>query len=102
MQVGDRVLVMSGEQTGVVSCTIVIQGHIMDVVTKIPEHDSGLVIHVALHDLIPHFLPGDNVKDHWSHSFSMVVTIDHEEQKVAFLDREASVEVCIPPSSTFP
>lgn len=101
-QVGDRVLVVSGEQTGVVGRTEAIQDHIADVVTEIPEHDSGLVIRVALRDLIPHYLPGDNVKDRWSHSFGMVVTVDHEGQKVTFLDREAGAEVRFPPSSTSP
>jgi hypothetical protein len=99
-QVGDRVLVVSGGQTGVIGRTETIQDHIADVVAESPE--QGLVIRVALRDLIPHFLPGDNVKDRWSDSFGMVITIDHEGQKVAYMDREASAEVCPPPSSTSP
>ena len=95
-QVGDRILVISGEQTGIVGRIETIEDYIADVVTESPEQHSGLIIRVALRDLIPHFLPGDNVKDRWSDSFGMVITIDHEGQKVTFLDREASAEVCSP------
>ena len=52
-----------------------------------------LIIRVSLHDLIPYFLPGDSVKDRWSDSFGMVVAIDHDDQKVTFLDKEANAEV---------
>jgi transcription elongation factor len=100
-QVGDRILVASGEQAGSIGRVEAIQDHITDVVAESAEN-SALVIHVALHDLIPHFLPGDNVKNHWSDSFSMVITIDHKGQKVTFLDREASAEVCSFPSSISP
>jgi hypothetical protein len=101
-QVGDRILVVSGEHAGIIGRTESIQDHIADVVTESPEQHSGLIIRVTLRDLIPHFLPGDNVKDRWSDSFGMVTTVDHDGQKVAFLDREASAEVCLPLSSTFP
>jgi hypothetical protein len=100
-QVGDRILVSSGEQTGIIGHVEAIQDHIADVVAERAEH-SGLVIRVALRDLIPHFLPGDNVKNRWSDSFGMVISIDHEGQKVTFLDREASAEVCSFPSSISP
>ncbi|KAF8263029.1 hypothetical protein EI94DRAFT_1879950 [Lactarius quietus] len=92
-QVGDRILVVSGEHTGIIGRTETIQDHITDMVVESPEQHSGLIIHVTLHNLIPHFLPGDNVKDRWSDSFGMVTTIDHNGQKVAFLDREASAEI---------
>ncbi|KAH9083974.1 hypothetical protein EDB83DRAFT_2512287 [Lactarius deliciosus] len=39
------------------------------------------------------FNSSDSVKDRWSGSFGMVVAIDHNEQKVAFLDREANAEI---------
>ena len=65
-------------------------------VTQSPEQHSGLVICISLRKLIPHFLSGNNVKDHWSDSFGMVVTIAHDKQKVTFLDREANTEVCFP------
>ncbi|KAF8268029.1 hypothetical protein EI94DRAFT_1700548 [Lactarius quietus] len=101
-QVGNRILVVSGEHTGIIGCTETIQDHIMDVVVESPEQHSGLIIRVTLRNLIPHFLPGDNVKNRWSDSFGMVTTINHDRQKVAFLDREASAEVCFPLSSPFP
>ena len=96
-QVGDRILVISGEHAGIIGRTKTIQDNVADVVTQSPEQHSGLVICVSLRDLIPHFLPGDNVKDRWTDSFGMVVTIDHNEQKVTFLDRDANAEVCLLP-----
>ncbi|KAH9009203.1 hypothetical protein EDB83DRAFT_2531320 [Lactarius deliciosus] len=92
-QVGDRVLVVSGEYAGIIGRTERIQHNIADVVTQSPEQHSGLIIRVSLRDLIPHFHPGDSVKDRWSGSFGMVVAIDHDEQKVTFLDREANAEI---------
>ncbi|KAH9047109.1 hypothetical protein EDB84DRAFT_1435148, partial [Lactarius hengduanensis] len=91
-QVGDRMLVVSGEYAGIIGRTERIQDNVADVVTQSPEQHSGLIIRVALRDLIPYFLPGDNVKNRWSNSFGMVVAIDHVEQKVTFLDREANAE----------
>ncbi|KAI9430618.1 hypothetical protein H4582DRAFT_2063633 [Lactarius indigo] len=92
-QVGDRMLVTSGEYVGIIGRTERIQDNVADVVTQSPEQHSGLIIRVALRDLIPHFLPGDSVKSRWSDSFGMVVAIDHLEQKVTFLDREANAEI---------
>ena len=101
-QVGDRILVVSGEHAGIIGHIETIQDNVVEVVTQSPEQHSGLVICLTLRDLIPHFFPGDNVKDRWSESFGMVVTINHDEQKVTFLDREANAEVCLPPFSPFP
>jgi hypothetical protein len=99
IQVGDRILVVSGEHNGIIGRIKMVQDHIADVVTESPEQHSGLIIRVTLRDLIPHFLPGDNVKDRWSESFGMVIATDHDGQKVSFLDKEAGVEVCSPPLS---
>jgi hypothetical protein len=101
-QVGDRVMVVSGEHAGIIGCAQSIQDGVAEVVTQSPVQHSGLIIHVTLRDIIPHFLPGDNVKDRWSDSFGMVVAIDHDGQKVTFLDREANTEVCLPPSPFHP
>ena len=92
-QVGDRVLVVSREYTGIISHTESIQDNVVDMVTQSPEQHSGLIICISLHDLISYFHPGDSVKDHWSDSFGMVVAIDHDDQKVTFLDKEANAEV---------
>ncbi|KAI9437480.1 hypothetical protein H4582DRAFT_2057849 [Lactarius indigo] len=92
-QVGDRVLVVSEEYAGVIGRTERIQDNVADVVTQSPEQHSGLIIRISLRDLTPHFHPGDCVKDRWSGSFGMVVAIDHDEQKVTFLDREANAEI---------
>ncbi|KAH9013458.1 hypothetical protein EDB85DRAFT_2158192 [Lactarius pseudohatsudake] len=92
-QVGDRILVVSGEYAGIIGRTKRIQDNVADVVTQSPEQHSGLIIRVALRDLIPYFLPGDNVKNRWTDSFGMVVAIDNVEQKVTFLDREANAEI---------
>ncbi|KAH9021944.1 hypothetical protein EDB85DRAFT_2152037 [Lactarius pseudohatsudake] len=75
-QVGDRMLVVSGEYAGIIGRTKRIQDNVADVVTQSPEQHSGLIIRVALRDLIPYFLPGDN--------------------KVTFLDREANAEIDTP------
>ena len=95
-QVGDRVLVVSGEHACIIGRAQSIQDSVAEVVTESPVPHSGLIIRVRLHDIIPYFIPGDNVKDRWSDSFGMVVAIDHNEQKVTFLDREANAEVCVP------
>ena len=96
-QVGDRIMVVSGEHAGIIGRVEMIQDHIADVVTESPEQYFGLIIRVTLRDLIPHFLPGDHVKVRWSDSFGMVIAIDDDGQKVSFLDREAGVEVCFHP-----
>ncbi|KAH9033428.1 hypothetical protein EDB85DRAFT_2145022 [Lactarius pseudohatsudake] len=75
-QVGDRMLVVSGEYAGIIGRTKRIQDNVADVVTQSPEQHSRLIIRVALRDLIPYFLPGDN--------------------KVTFLDREANAEIDTP------
>lgn len=100
-QVGDRVLVVSGEYAGVIGRAEKIQDGVADVVTHAPEQHPGLTICVALRDLIPHVLPGDNVKGRWSNSFGMVVAVDHDVEKVTFLDREANAEVRLLPSPPF-
>lgn len=96
-QVGDRILVVSGEHAGIIGRIEMIQDHVADVVTESPEQYLGLIIRITLRDLIPHFLPGDHVKARWSDSFGMVITIDDDGQKVSFLDRKAGVEVRSPP-----
>ncbi|KAH9955200.1 hypothetical protein BC827DRAFT_1271936 [Russula dissimulans] len=66
---------------------------IADVVTQTPEEDSGLTIGVTLRHLIPHFLTGDHVKDHWSDCFGMVVAVDQDTQEVTFLDKNSNAEI---------
>jgi hypothetical protein len=97
-QVGDRILVVSGEHAGIIGRTQSIQDSVAEVVTQSPVQYSGLIIRVTLRHIVPHFFPGDNVKDRWSNSFGMVVAIDHDGQKVTFLDREANAEVCPTPT----
>jgi len=100
-QVGDRIRMISGEHAGIIGQTERIQDNFVDVATQSPEQHSRLIIRVSLYDLIPHFLPGDNVKNRWSDSFGMVVAVDHEEQKVIFLDRKANAHVRFPSPSPF-
>lgn len=94
-QVGDRILVVSGENAGIIGRAERIHNNTADVVTQRPEEHSGLVVSVALRDLIPHFLAGDHVKDRWSDRVGIVVTVDHDGQKVTFMDKGSDREVSI-------
>lgn len=103
-QVGDRILVVSGEHAGIIGCIERIHDNVADVVTQSPEEHSGLVIGVVLRDLMPHFLAGDHVKDRWSDRAGIVLAIDNNDKKVTFLRKETNEEVRLshhpPPSLT--
>lgn len=88
-QVGNRVLVVSGECAGIIGCTEKIHNGVADVITQSPEEHSGLVVSVALHELMPHFLAGDHVKDRWSDRVGIVVAVDQDSQKVTFLAKDS-------------
>ena len=92
-QVGDRILVVSGEHAGIIGRTERIHDNIADVATQSPEQHSGLIICVALRDIIPYFVPGDHIKERWSDRRGIVGTADHDEQRITFLDTEANEEV---------
>lgn len=98
VHIGDRVLVVSGEHAGIVGRIGDIRNDVADVVTQTPEQDSGLKISVTLRHLIPHFLVGDHVKDHWSDCFGMVIAVDHDAQRITFLNKNDNAEAC----SAFP
>ena len=76
VQVGDRILVMSGEHTGIISRIREIHDNLMNVVTQIPKQHSGLIVHVSMRDIILYFLKGDHVKIPWLDHFGMVITVD--------------------------
>jgi transcription elongation factor SPT5 len=95
-QVGDRILVVSGEHAGIIGRIERIQDSVADVVTQSPEEQSGLVIHIVLRDLMPHFLAGDHVKDRWSDRVGIVVTVNSNEEKLTFLNKETNEEVGLP------
>jgi len=100
-QVGDRILVVSGEQAGIVGLVERIQDNVADVVAQGPKEHSGLVIGVVLRDLMPHFLVGDHVKDRWSDRVGIVLAVDNDN-KVSFLNKQDNEEVSLshhPPSS---
>jgi transcription elongation factor len=88
-------MVVSGEQTGIVGRVERIHDNVADVVAQSPEEHSGMVIHIALHDLMPHFLAGDNVKDRWSDRVGIVVAVDNDCKKLTFLSKETSEEVSL-------
>ena len=94
IQVGDRVLVASGEHAGIIGRAEDIRDNLADVVTQIPEQHSGLMISAALRDLTPYFLAGDHVKIHWLNYFGIVIAVDREAQKVTFLDKLTNTEAC--------
>jgi hypothetical protein len=94
VRMGDRVLVVSGEHSGIVGRIGDIRNDVADVVTQTPEQDSGLTISVTLRHLIPHFLAGDHVKDHWSDCFGMVIAVDHDAQRITFLNKNNNAEAC--------
>ncbi len=94
VQVGDRILVMSGEHAGVISRIREIHNEVVNVVTQIPEPHSGLIVCVSMRGIILYFLEGDHVKIPWLDRFGMVIAVDHDEQKVTFLDNKINTEVC--------
>ena len=94
-QVGDRILVVSGEHAGIIGLIERIHDNVADVVTQSPEEHSGLVIGVVLRDLIPHFLPGDHVKERWSDRVGIVVAVDDNVKKLTFLSKGANEEVSL-------
>lgn len=96
LRVGDRVLVLSGEHVGIIGHIGELHDNVADVISQIPERDSGLVISITLRDLIPYFMAGDHVKMHNSDSFGMVIAVDHNAHKVTFLDKKTNAEVEAP------
>jgi hypothetical protein len=87
-QVGDRVLVVSGECARIIGRTENIHNGVADVITQSPKEHSGLAVSVALRELMPHFLAGDHVKDRWSDRVGIVVAVDQDSQKVTFLAKD--------------
>jgi len=94
IQVDNRILVISGEHSGIIGRIRDVRNNVMDVVTQIPEKHSGLIICVTLRDLIPHFLAGDHVKTNWLDHFGLVIAIEHDTRIVTFLDKKTNTEVC--------
>jgi transcription elongation factor SPT5 len=94
-QVGDRILVLSGEHAGIIGRVERIHDNVADVVTQSPEQHSGLVICVALSDVMPHFLAGDHVKDRWSDRVGIVVAAHRSGQEVTILTKETNEVVCL-------
>src|SRR5229473_5192242 len=92
-QIGDRILVISGEHAGIIGCIERIHDNVVDIVTQSPEEHSGLVIGIALRGLMPHFLAGDHVKDRWSDCIGIVVAVGNSDKKVTFLSKETNKEV---------
>ncbi|KAI9437392.1 hypothetical protein F5148DRAFT_1154378 [Russula earlei] len=82
VQIGNRILVISGKYAGIIGQIRDIQNNVADVVTQIPKQDSGLIISITLWELVPYFLAGDYVKIHWLDCFGMVITMDHKEHKI--------------------
>ena len=103
-QVGDRILVVSGEQAGIIGRVERIHDNVAGVITQSKEEHSGLVIDIVLRDLVPHFFAGDHVKDHWSDRVGIVVAVDNDVEKLTFLSKETNEEVRVsyylPPSLT--
>jgi hypothetical protein len=97
LHAGNRILVVSGEHAGIVGHIREVRHNVADVVTQVPEQHSGLIICVSLREVIPYFLAGDHVKIHHLDCFGMVITVDHDTQKVTFFDKKANTEVCPPP-----
>jgi transcription elongation factor SPT5 len=95
-QVGDRIRVVSGGSIGIIGRTKKIHDGVAEVVTQSPEQHLGLIVAVTLRDLMPHFQAGDHVKDHWSDRVGIVVTINHDGQKLTFLEKDSSREVSSP------
>jgi transcription elongation factor len=87
--------VVSGEQTGIAGRVERIHDNVADVVTQSPEEHSGMVIRIVLHDLMPHFLAGDNVKDRWSDHVGIVVAVHNNCKKLTFLSEETNEEVSL-------
>ena len=94
-QVGDRILVVLGEYAGIIGRIERIHNGVADVVTQSPEEHSGLVISINLHELMPHFLAGDHVKDRWSDRVGIVVAVDQDSQKITFMDTDSNGEVSL-------
>jgi transcription elongation factor SPT5 len=94
IQVGDRILVVSGEHNGIIGRIRDIRDDVADVVTQIPEKHSGLIICVTLRDLIPYFLAGDYVKIHWLSHCGLIIAVEHDTRIVTFLDEKTNTEVC--------
>ena len=92
-QVGDRILVISGEHAGIIGRVERICNNVADVVTQSPEEHSGLVISIVLRDLLPHFLAGDHVRDRWTDCVGIVVAVDNNDKKLTFLSKETNEEV---------
>lgn len=97
VRIGDRIFVTSGEHAGIIGRIGDIQDTVADIETQLPEQHAGLLICIALCNLIPYFLEGDHVKMRWSDRFGMVIAVDHDAQKVTFFDKKTQTEV--PPFS---
>ena len=80
----DIILVVLEEHAGIISHIKSIYNNVVNVITQSPKEHSGLVIGVILHGLIPHFLAGDHMKDHWSDCIGIVVAINDNIKKLMF------------------
>lgn len=89
-QVGDRILVVSGEHAGIIGRIERIHDNVADVVAQSPEEHLELVVRIVLRDLMPHFLAGDHVKDRWSDHTGIVVAVDNDDKELTFLCKETN------------
>ena len=60
-----------------------------------PESGSGgdLLPHVPLRSLVPHYLPRDNVKDCWSDSCGIVLSVDKDHKTLVYVEKDSVREV---------
>jgi hypothetical protein len=92
IQPQQRVRVESGEQRGVIGRPV----EIIDGVAAV-EPDSGLedipLPHIPLRSLTPHYLPGDDIKDRWSSSYGIVVSVDEACKTLIYIEKDSNREV---------
>ena len=86
-----RVRIESGEQQGIISRPFAINNSVATIVAE--SEDDTPPFDVSLCQLLPHYVPGDNVKVHWSESRGMVVLVNEDQNTLIYLEENSRNEV---------
>jgi len=93
LQPHQRVRAESGDLAGITGRAREIIDGVAFIEPESPLDDIPVKIEIPLRSLAPLYLQGDNVKDRWSDSFGIVMSVDEEHKTLVYVESDPIREV---------
>jgi hypothetical protein len=93
LQPHQRVRAESGDLAGLIGRPHEIINGVALISPESPLDDIPVMIEIPLRSLAPLYLRGDNVKDRWSDSFGIVMSVDEEHKTLVYVESDPIREV---------